>query len=279
MTLPDRSQVVIIGGGVVGCSIAYHLAQRGVTDVVLVERKSLTNGSTWHAAGLVGQLRSSSNLTQLMRQSVQTYRGPRAAHRIPDRLARCGQPAPGLQRGSLGGAQTDRDHRPQLRLRRRAGLGDPGRRAVPAARPDRCPRSDLGALRRVRRPEPADPVLRERRPGGRRTDRAELPGHRGGAGRPPGHRRGHRTGPDRVRHRGQRHGHVGRRDRRAGRCQRRRECGRAPVRRHRAERRHPARPADAARPGRADLSQAGERRARPRRLGGRHACALATHPP
>ena len=73
MTLPDRSRVVIIGGGVVGCSIAYHLALRGVTDVVLVERKQLTNGSTWHAAGLVGQLRSSSNLTQLMRKSVETY--------------------------------------------------------------------------------------------------------------------------------------------------------------------------------------------------------------
>ncbi len=83
MTLPDRSQVVIIGGGVVGCSIAYHLAERGVTDVVLVERLSLTNGSTWHAAGLVGQLRSSSNLTQLMRQSVQTYRGLEARTGYP----------------------------------------------------------------------------------------------------------------------------------------------------------------------------------------------------
>ena len=58
MTLPDRSQVVIIGGGVIGASIAYHLAERGKTDVDLVERKSLTSGSTWHAAGLVGQLRS-----------------------------------------------------------------------------------------------------------------------------------------------------------------------------------------------------------------------------
>jgi sarcosine dehydrogenase len=73
MLLPDRCQVVVIGGGVVGCSIAYHLAQRGVTDVVVIERQSLTHGSTWHAAGLVGQLRTSSNLTQLMRQSVQTY--------------------------------------------------------------------------------------------------------------------------------------------------------------------------------------------------------------
>jgi glycine cleavage system aminomethyltransferase T/glycine/D-amino acid oxidase-like deaminating enzyme len=73
MTLPERSQVVIIGGGVVGCSIAYHLAQRGLVDVVLVERKTLTSGSTWHAAGLVGQLRSSSNLTKLMQKSVETY--------------------------------------------------------------------------------------------------------------------------------------------------------------------------------------------------------------
>ena len=73
MTLPDRCQVVVIGGGAVGCSIAYHLAQRGITDVVVVERKGLTGGSTWHAAGLVGQLRTSSNLTQLMRQSVRTY--------------------------------------------------------------------------------------------------------------------------------------------------------------------------------------------------------------
>lgn len=73
MSIPERSEIVIIGGGVVGASIAYHLAQRGKSDVTLVERKSLTNGSTWHAAGLVGQLRSSSNLTQLMRKSVETY--------------------------------------------------------------------------------------------------------------------------------------------------------------------------------------------------------------
>ena len=73
MGIPSRSEIVVIGGGVIGASIAYHLAERGKTDVTLLERTSLTNGSTWHAAGLVGQLRSSSSLTQLMRKSVETY--------------------------------------------------------------------------------------------------------------------------------------------------------------------------------------------------------------
>lgn len=71
--LPSRAAVVIIGGGVVGCSIAYQLAARGAREVVLVERRELTDGSTWHAAGLVGQLRTSANLTRLMAQSVAIY--------------------------------------------------------------------------------------------------------------------------------------------------------------------------------------------------------------
>lgn len=74
MPIPSRSEVVIIGGGVIGVSIAYHLARRGRTDVTLVERRALTEGSTWHAAGLVGQLRSSASLTRLMQTSVATYR-------------------------------------------------------------------------------------------------------------------------------------------------------------------------------------------------------------
>ena len=73
MDLPGRSEIVVIGGGVVGCSIAYQLARRGKTDVTVLERRRLTEGSTWHAAGLVGQLRSSSNLTRLMRWSTATY--------------------------------------------------------------------------------------------------------------------------------------------------------------------------------------------------------------
>jgi glycine/D-amino acid oxidase-like deaminating enzyme len=60
MTLPPtQARAVIIGGGVVGCSVAYHLAKAGWTDVVLLERKQLTCGTTWHAAGLIGQLRGS----------------------------------------------------------------------------------------------------------------------------------------------------------------------------------------------------------------------------
>ena len=63
--LPSQAQVVVIGGGVIGVSVAYHLAKLGWNDVVLLERKRLTSGTTWHAAGLVGQLRATHNLTRL----------------------------------------------------------------------------------------------------------------------------------------------------------------------------------------------------------------------
>ncbi|WP_204112777.1 GcvT family protein [Shimia biformata] len=73
--LPQKARVVIIGGGVVGCSVAYHLAKLGWQDVVLLERKQLTSGTTWHAAGLIGQLRASSNMTKLARYSTELYMG------------------------------------------------------------------------------------------------------------------------------------------------------------------------------------------------------------
>ena len=72
--LPDRARVVIVGGGVGGTSIAYHLAQLGERDVVLVDRAELTSGSTFHSAGLVGQLRGSVSLTRMMMDSVELYR-------------------------------------------------------------------------------------------------------------------------------------------------------------------------------------------------------------
>ena len=73
--LPDRCEVVVVGGGVIGVSVAYHLAEAGIQDVLLLERKELTSGTTWHAAGLVGQLRTSINMTQLARYTSQLYRG------------------------------------------------------------------------------------------------------------------------------------------------------------------------------------------------------------
>ncbi len=73
-TLPSTAKAVIIGGGIVGCSTAYHLAKLGWTDTVLLERKKLTSGTTFHAAGLVGQLRSSANITQLLGYSVDLYK-------------------------------------------------------------------------------------------------------------------------------------------------------------------------------------------------------------
>jgi sarcosine dehydrogenase len=72
--VPDTARVVVVGGGIVGCSVVYHLAKLGWDDTVLVEKHQLTSGSTFHAAGLVGQLRTSANITQLLGSSVELYR-------------------------------------------------------------------------------------------------------------------------------------------------------------------------------------------------------------
>ena len=71
--LPNHARVVIIGGGVIGCSVAYHLTKLGWTDVVLLERKQLTSGTTWHAAGLIAQLRATANMTKLAKYSQELY--------------------------------------------------------------------------------------------------------------------------------------------------------------------------------------------------------------
>ena len=75
MQIPSGARAVIIGGGVVGCSIAYHLGKLGWRDVVLLERKQLTCGTTWHAAGLIAQLRATQNMTRLAKYSQELYFG------------------------------------------------------------------------------------------------------------------------------------------------------------------------------------------------------------
>lgn len=96
--LPSHAQTVIIGGGVVGCSVAYHLTKLGRTDVVQLERKALTSGTTWAAAGLVGQLWASSALTRLAMYGTELYQ----------RLeAETGQSTGFVRSGSLRVARTE----------------------------------------------------------------------------------------------------------------------------------------------------------------------------
>ena len=90
--LPTQARVVIIGGGIIGCSVAYHLTKRGWNDVVLLERRQLTCGTTWHAAGLVGQLRATQNLTRLAQYTTELYETLEAE---------TGQATGFMQRGSL----------------------------------------------------------------------------------------------------------------------------------------------------------------------------------
>ena len=75
MTLPTQAQIIVIGGGIIGCSTAYHLARDHKADVILLEQGKITSGSTWHAAGLVGQLRSSASITKVLKYSVDLYKG------------------------------------------------------------------------------------------------------------------------------------------------------------------------------------------------------------
>jgi 4-methylaminobutanoate oxidase (formaldehyde-forming) len=88
--LPSQAQVVIVGGGIAGASTAYHLAKLGVTDVVLLEQGKLTCGTTWHAAGLVGQLRATRNATRMSRYGIELYASLEAETGLATGWKRCG---------------------------------------------------------------------------------------------------------------------------------------------------------------------------------------------
>lgn len=89
-TIPTKARAVIIGGGVAGCSVAYHLAKQGWKDVVLLERKQLTSGTTWHAAGLIAQLRATKNMTRLAKYSQELYGDLEAETGVSTGFRRCG---------------------------------------------------------------------------------------------------------------------------------------------------------------------------------------------
>ena len=88
--LPSRARVVVIGGGIVGTSVAYHLAHLGWTDVVLLEQGKLSGGTTWHAAGLVGQLRATESGTRLVQYSASLYERLEEETGLGTGFRRCG---------------------------------------------------------------------------------------------------------------------------------------------------------------------------------------------
>src|ERR1700760_780803 len=90
MALPERSRVVVIGGGIIGTSVAYHLTALGWTDLVLLEQGHLSGGTTWHAAGLVGQLRATESGTRLVQYSSQLYARLEAETGLATGYKRCG---------------------------------------------------------------------------------------------------------------------------------------------------------------------------------------------
>ena len=73
MPLPTQARIVIVGGGIAGCSTAYHLAALGVKDVLLLEQGQLTCGTTWHAAGLIGQMRPNRTMTGMSKYGIELY--------------------------------------------------------------------------------------------------------------------------------------------------------------------------------------------------------------
>lgn len=89
-TLPGHAEIIIVGGGIAGCSVAYHLARMGKTDVLLLEQGKLTSGTTWHAAGLVGQMRPNRNMTQMSKYGIELYASLEAETGLATGWKQCG---------------------------------------------------------------------------------------------------------------------------------------------------------------------------------------------
>ena len=248
--LPSRAQVVIVGGGVIGCSIAYHLAHLGWTDVVLLEQHQLTAGTTWHAAGLITSAGMADETSLFMsRYSRDLYArleeetGHSTGFR-PDR-----PPAPRDQRAAAGGPAPRGRLDARLRRRRRGDLrqGAPGPVADAA-----YGRRALGLLRRrrgTRRPGGCRDLAGQGRAGPGRPGRRGSHRDRRRDGARSRHRGPHRPRPHRDRPRGQRGRDVGPPVRRAGRGPRAQPGGRALLPDHRGHPRARPRPAGRRGPG------------------------------
>ena len=256
--LPTQAEVVIVGGGIIGCSIAYHLTKVGRRDVVLLERGHLTGGTSWHAAGLVNQLRATSTLTELARYAVGLYGSLEAE---------TGQATGFRRKGSLPIARTDER---LTEIRRMAALGDcfgvealrsRAERGEGALSADGCladqgrdlhPRRWANQSRRYRdgaRQGCARPAARES--SRRRPSRASSAGTARSPVSAP------RARHHRLRDRCQLRRHLGARDRADGGRQRAALCRRAHVRGHRPDRGALPRGADRPRHRRLHLCEGG----------------------
>src|SRR5678816_1845952 len=90
MTLPSHARIVVVGGGIAGCSTAYHLAALGEKDVLVLEQGKLTCGTTWHAAGLVGQIRPNRNMTRMSKYGIELYASLEAETGLATGWKQCG---------------------------------------------------------------------------------------------------------------------------------------------------------------------------------------------
>ena len=271
MSLPAKTHIVIIGGGIIGCSIAYHLTKRGVRDVVLLERLQLTHGATWHAAGLVGQLRSSSNLTRLMRYGAELY---------GTLEAETGQATGWHRSGSLRLASSSARWQ-ELRRSATMARGFDFHVDLISAREAQglfplIETSGVVGAAWIEGDGYADPtsLTNAYATGARQGGATLIQGVRVTAdsnAAPAGHHGCHRRRRDRRRMRDQRRRHVGRRDRGTGWHARAGGCRRASIPGHRKDGAHSPRIAVAARSGWQFLREARNRCTRGGRLGIEHA--------
>ena len=150
--LPSHARVVIIGGGIIGCSVAYHLTKAGEKDVVLLEQGRLTGGTTWHAAGLVGQLRAHQNMTRLVQYSVELYSRLEAETGQATGWKQCGSVIVARTQGSAHAAQAHRVGRDRAGRALPHHLAEGSRREISGDAHRRSHRRALAAERRQGEP-------------------------------------------------------------------------------------------------------------------------------